>query len=104
LIRGFLLVLAFSTSSPLCALCLLAALSTAATAATPPADGPTFEIRVILVENGLCDSSIPLFVVLDPLEDVFGLMCADCFLFVLIVHKLYFILFKIILISYSIPP
>lgn len=47
LIGGFLLVLAFSASSPLCALCLLAALSTAAattTAAAPPADGPTFEI------------------------------------------------------------
>jgi len=74
---GFLLVLAFSTFSPLCALCLLAALSTAAataTAAAPPADGPTFEIRVILVENGLGDSSIPLFVVLDPLNDVLGLM------------------------------
>jgi hypothetical protein len=93
---GFLLVLAFSTSSPLCALCLLAALSTAAataTAAAPSTDGPTFEIRVILVENGLCDSSIPLFVVLDPLDDVLGLMCADSFLFFLIVHKLYFILF-----------
>jgi len=63
------LVLTFSTSGPLCALCLLAALSTAA--ATFAADGPTFEIRVVLVEYGLCDSSIPLFVVLDPLDNFF---------------------------------
>jgi len=63
------LVLAFSTSSPLCALCLLAVPITAT--ATFAADGPAFEIRVVLVENGLCDSSIPLFVVLDSLDDVF---------------------------------
>ena len=65
-----MLVLAFSTSGPLCALCVLAAPITVATVAFA-ADGPTFEIRVVLVEYGLCDSSIPLFVVLDPLDDVF---------------------------------
>lgn len=88
-----MLVLAFSTSGPLCALCLLAALSTATATATLAADGPAFEIRVVLVEYGLCDSSIPLFVVLDPLDDVFCLMSADTSLLLLRIHMLYFILF-----------
>ena len=87
-----MLVLTFSTSGPLCALCHLAALSTAATA-TLAADGPAFEIRVVLVEYGLCDSSIPLFVVLDPLDEVFRLMSGDTSLLLLRIHMLYFILF-----------
>jgi hypothetical protein len=57
------LVLAFSTSGPLCALCLFTAPISAAATAIPAPDRPAFKIRVFLEEYGLCDSRFPVFVI-----------------------------------------